>query len=283
MPTQEQFHVYLTGETLEGHELPVAQQSFARKFKLADEKVEKIFSSSMPFTIKKGVDSKTAEAYKKAIHAMGLESLVEPVEPHRPELELMPRNDNSDSSDHLDAAPQIAASKSYSVVVEQSKVESGAAFEVLYETPESELLDDSMSIGGWLRFFQVCNVLAIVIFGILLLTIVALGLSEGFTSEDTLSLLVSFVEVIPAFVFSILILKIIKDRDEETPFRISGYVKYNTVIALVIFIASMALFYLDVTPERPQSLLGTLIYYYIWTSYFKKSVRVKEYYGSSAG
>ena len=85
-----------------------------------------------------------------------------------------------------------------------------------------------------------------------------------------------------AVVFSFLILRILGDSNEETPFRINMYLKYSISATAVVFMAAMGLFFMDVITERPESLLGSLIFYYIWTSYFKKSVRVKEYYGCNA-
>ncbi len=285
MSIEDEFHVYITGEVLEGYELATAQESFAEKFKLTTEKVQKVFQSPMPFYIKKSIGSKTANAYKKAIHAMGLDAYIEPVTPPKAELSLVPQDEVDDTSDHLEAAPQIAASKSYASVVERKEpsVTSSQSLGILYETPSAELSeDDDKNIGGWLRFFQVANILSIVIFGLLILAVFALGLLEGFGDQETIDTLAGLAEVIPPVVFSFLILRILGDSNEETPFRINMYLKYSISATAVVFMAAMGLFFMDVTTERPESLLGSLVFYYIWTSYFKKSVRVKEYYGCNA-
>ena len=285
MSIEDQFHVYITGETLEGFDLIGAQQSFAEKFKLTAEKVQMVFQSPMPFTIKKGIDSKGASAYLKAIHLMGLDAYIEPATSLKAGLTLVPQDEVNESLGHLEAAPQIAASKSYASVVERKEpsLTSGQPLEILYEAPSSELSDDDgKSIGGWLRFFQVTNIISIGIFGLLIIAVIGLGLLEGFGSQETIDVLASIAEVIPPLVFSFLILRILGDSDEGTPFRINTYLKYSISATAVVFMAAMGLFFLDVTTERPESLLGSLIFYYIWTSYFKKSARVKEYYGCNA-
>jgi len=282
MSIEDRFNVYITGEVLEGYDLVCAQQSFAEKFKLSVEKTQKVFQSSMPFLIKKSVDSKIANAYKNELHLVGLVSTVELIEPPaikpvKAELSLV-----EESAGYLDAAPQIAASKSYGAVVERKEF-SGQPLAMAYEAPSSELVDEgSSSVGGWLRFFQVINVISIVMIGIVMMIVVGVGFLEGFESQEVVDIFFSLPELIPSVIFSVLILRVLGVQGEETPFRISAYLKYNVSITVVVFIVLMALFFSDVISERPESLLGSLIYYYIWTSYFKKSVRVKEFYGRNA-
>lgn len=287
MSIEDRFNVYITGETLEGIDPASALKSFSEKFKLTDEKSKRVFRSPMPYVIKKSVDSKTANAYKNAIRSVGLVGGVELIKQRDAQPKLEPVKATlslveEDDAGYLDAAPQIAASKSYGAVVEKTVV-SSQTLEMAYEAPSSELVEEgSSSIGGWLRFFQVINILSVVMVGIVIMIVIGVGFLEGFETQEAIDILFSLPELIPSVIFSVLILRVLSVQSEETPFKISAYLKYNVSIAVLVFVFLMVLFFSEIISERPESLLGSLIYYYIWTSYFKKSVRVKEFYGSNA-
>lgn len=283
MSLVEKYQVYITGNTVGNVDLGNAQESFAEKFKLSSDKANKVFQSPMPFSIKKGLDEKTANAYKKAIVAMGLEAIVEPlkksIDVKKPKVDamtLVPREEQAETS-----VPSTGETKSYATVVEMKET-SGVNLEVVYEAPESTLSDDELTIGGWLRFFQVLHIISITFGGVVFLGVSAMVILGEIEQQELIGILWLLAEMLPALVLSVLTVRILSAREEDVPHRVSVYLKIGLGVASVAFIGGGALFYYDFVSEKPTSILGSLIFYYIWTSYFKKSVRVKEYYGVNA-
>ena len=285
MSLEDQFNVYITGEAIDGYDLASAQESFAAKFKLATEKMDRVFQSPMPFTIKKGIDSKSANAYLKAIHSMGLDAHIEAVPALKVSVDTMTLVSQEDHQKHLDAAPQVTASKSYDSVVE-AKETSGVALEVLYDAPDSALSeeDGQVRLGGWLRFFQVINVLSLAFATLLFFAGVILTVMEGFDQKGLIEVLVSLIESLPVIVFCVLILRMLSDRSEDVPRRISIYLNFKFLATIGVFWILTVFHYSEI--EQPKEIaLGrnigmvlTMLYCWIWMFYFKRSKRVKEYY-----
>lgn len=272
MPAEEKFHVYITGEAIDGHELSAAQELFAEKFKLTTEKVDRVFDSSMPLRVKRGVDFKIATAYRKAILAMGLDSHIEPVV-------VLKANPSA-------PIPQIATeSKSHATIV-NPKDTSVTATEILYDAPNTVLSQESggVSMGGWLKCFQVINVLSLVLTTLLFFAGLFLTVMEGLDQEGAEAILVDFVGSLPIVVFCVLILRILSNRSEEVPRRVSRYLNFKFLTTIGVFWLLSVFYYSDI--EQPMEvvlgrsigLLLTMMYCWIWMFYFKRSKRVKEYY-----
>jgi len=107
----------------------------------------------------------------------------------------------------------------------------------------------------------------------------ALGIEN---QESGYDLAATILEIIPILVLSFMVLKIIGVWNNETPSKINYYLLVYTIASVAIYFGLRYLFVNDLTSETPTPFLGTVIYYFIWTSYFKRSTRVKEFYGCNA-
>ncbi len=154
----------------------------------------------------------------------------------------------------------------------------------VYETPKAEsLLDERLfAFGGWLRFYQVINILSIVFIGILILAIAGFEIMGAYEENELKDAFIGIFEFLPDLIFPIIIIRILKIKNEKIPDEIVKYLGYYVAASLLVYGIFYYLFKTDVIAEKPVSFLSSLIYYYIWSSYFKKSKRVKAYYGANA-
>ncbi len=147
--------------------------------------------------------------------------------------------------------------------------------------------------GGWLRFLQVMSILGIVI-GTIATVFVSYVIFEKYASgefiQDELkaSLLFILVEFPVSFYFVFKILMNLNKKSPESPDIISRYIRYNLIFIVLISIVELFV-YISIGDasssiyETLKSLIGTAVGASIWLSYFKQSIRVKEFYGKNAG
>jgi len=154
----------------------------------------------------------------------------------------------------------------------------------VYEAPQSEVvaMDKYTHIGGWLRFYQVINIISIVIFGAFFIAGIAFWFLGYYETGEHADMLAALVESIPGIFISIIAVKYLTMKAPETPNKMVKALGYYVTATILIY---AVLFYLHKTEqisEKPLSFWGSVIYYYIWLSYFKKSKRVKGYFGANA-
>jgi hypothetical protein len=142
--------------------------------------------------------------------------------------------------------------------------------------------------GGWLIFFLVTIWLSIV-----------LGLVNGprnianvltkETYEHRLIYLILFIDGIVALVLAFRLVMILKIKEANTPERVTRILTWivllKTVFGLCEIIVGYLLFganSLDFISEIANNIFRVLIYWAIWTNYFKKSKRVISYYRRNA-
>jgi len=150
-----------------------------------------------------------------------------------------------------------------------------------YAPPESVVATESenLTIGGWLRFYQITNYLSLIL-GTILVICMPIGLfliDDLFEKElDVVALLL---EISPSILFSFLIIKVIKIRETHIPAKIKKYIGGYVFMSLLITLVLRYLYSLELITDKPTpTFLGDIIYYAIWVSYFKRSKRVAEYY-----
>ena len=153
-----------------------------------------------------------------------------------------------------------------------------------YQTPNADIIPKSKFelFGGWLRFYQVLNILSIAMaalaFG-LVIVFTAMGEYQPHEYVDTFS---AFVEFLPELIISIIVVKMIKKREPEVPTKLVEYLGYYVAITFCVYIVMYILHQKEVLLEKPTSFWGSVIFYLIWKSYFAKSKRVSVYYGANA-
>ena len=154
----------------------------------------------------------------------------------------------------------------------------------VYETPKAEsLLDDRLySFGGWLRFYQMINIISVVFVGVIVLAVAAFEIMGAYEENELKETFIYFFEFLPDFIIPIMILRILKIKDEKTPDQVVKFLGYYVAVSLLLYGIYYYLFETNMVAEKPVSFWSSVIYYFIWSSYFKKSKRVKAYYGANA-
>jgi len=143
-------------------------------------------------------------------------------------------------------------------------------------------MDKYTHFGGWLRFYQIINIISLVIFGLFFLAGIAFSFLGYYESGESTDMIAALVESIPGLFISIVAIKLLTVKSPQTPNKMVKMLGYYVTATIVIY---AVLFYLHKTEqisEKPLSFWGSVIYYYIWSSYFKKSKRVNGYFGANA-
>ncbi len=157
--------------------------------------------------------------------------------------------------------------------------------ENIYKSPKAALVEEKgeEKIGGWLRFFQIINILGVVIFVVIFALAIPIMLIIGGSPGDWIDMGAVLVESLPAVIFSILILKRLGLRSEGTPNVITKYIALGALSSVVVAAGLYFAYNGGHISEKPSSVLGSFVYYLIWTSYFKRSKRVHSFYGANSG
>ena len=103
-----------------------------------------------------------------------------------------------------------------------------------------------VKMAGWLRFYKIMNIISLCLSGLVIGFLVISPMLEIKIYEGDYDLAATILEILPAFAFSWVILKIIN------------------------------------ISEAPSSYGGSIFYSFIWMSYFKGAKRVREFYGKNA-
>jgi len=260
------FHVYLTGETVEGFDFGVSLDGLVTEFRLTTAQKEKLLQADMPYRIKRSVTLDKAKRLEKILNGLGLCSTIE--------------SDNKGN-----------AASGDSDVVENSLrdnklKELSPGYREPYRAPESSLTQSNtdISFGGWLRVFQVLTILPMIIGVFTLIAGFVLFVIDERSPKDTGVFLITLVETIPFVILNALILRVLTNTNDDIPRKIRSYLNLKFTAALVVYWALEFTYYSNVerSPEESlASLLGlvfTMIYCWGWIFYFKRSKRVSEYY-----
>jgi len=147
------------------------------------------------------------------------------------------------------------------------------------EVPESS---DKLGFGGWLRFFQVMNIISVVIVVLLLLLVASELLFDFLELGNDIEMYTLFIEVLIVLSYSTATLKILKIQNQTIPQTLNKYLTVYFIASMLMFGINLLLYYYDYLEEKPESISSDIFYYLIWIFYFKKSKRVNEYYGANA-
>jgi len=141
------------------------------------------------------------------------------------------------------------------------------------------------NFGGWLFWFYLISWISLVLFGVVsLLSLVAIfSTSRGLEAIETL--IYGFDSVICAFL-SFKIIKLVKKQEPLTPNRVVKIMSWFLIFTAIFIIPELWLDYLlnngKSATEIGKECVRVIIWYCIWTSYFKQSKRVLVYYGKNA-
>ena len=154
----------------------------------------------------------------------------------------------------------------------------------VYSAPQADLDNvlDEQRIGGWLRCFQVLNYIGLILSVVVVLALFAAEALIGGMFEHMLDIVALLIEIAPPILFSYLIIKCLPVASADTPEQIKKLLGYYLAVSLVIGFSLTMAHKSGYITDKPSPFIGDLIYYAIWASYFKKSKRVKEFYGANA-
>lgn len=141
--------------------------------------------------------------------------------------------------------------------------------------------------GGWLKFFQICNYIGIVVGGLMTLYVI-LNIGKVLSKLDVMGSIVLILSLIYEFIIIILFYKMVDNIEERHPSvveEINQYFKIIFVSTIILMVLNIFLiFYIKSGTSNifAKNILRTgmnnLVYCSIWMTYFKISKRVKEYY-----
>ena len=145
--------------------------------------------------------------------------------------------------------------------------------------------------GGWLKFFQIINIFSLILVTLYFLSTLyftagAFSLKNPLTNELKLSIAFMFTLFPALFYYTFKILKSLKTKSMHVPDEISGYIKYILLFSVIAGVVEITLFaspdLLKLVYDLFRSLIQPIAINIIWLMYFRKSVRVKEFYGQNS-
>ncbi|WP_028862429.1 DUF2569 family protein [Psychromonas aquimarina] len=152
----------------------------------------------------------------------------------------------------------------------------------IYKEADVELTQVPPVIGGWLRFLKIICITKVVVVAIATVLSVIFYFAGKELFDTPADFIAALAESLPILIFSVLILKFIHIRNEAIPTKIYVIIFSYMATSAVIYFISLYLFNSGYLTEEPTRLIGDVIYTLVWTAYFKKSKRVKSYYGANA-
>ena len=137
------------------------------------------------------------------------------------------------------------------------------------------------TFGGWLRFFQIINILWVVLIGLVITASLVFASLDYYEPHEYSDVFAAAFELTPEFVISIVTLGALARKSPTTPAKIVQNMGYYVWATLAVYFILYYLFKSGAITDKPITFWGAVIYYYIWSSYFKRSKRVKSYYGAN--
>ena len=136
--------------------------------------------------------------------------------------------------------------------------------------------------GGWLRFFRIINMLYWVMGLFSIIVCIYLVLFVGVEKkQELINSMAIMIELIPGTVMSFLIWRIVLIKNDETPKKIKWLITFELALQLMFGAVLYLAYKQGYISDQPTPVLLSVIYYFIWASYFKRSKRVFSYYGSN--
>ena len=134
------------------------------------------------------------------------------------------------------------------------------------------------SKGFWMILFLIINWLNVIAFPLLVVLELVLVFLDPEYSMLTLDSAIGMGELLPNFIFSILIIRCFRIREGSTPAQIIRYIGWALAVNALFYLAHYVLYTNGFAAERPFPILLSIIYYFIWKTYFKRSKRVAAYF-----
>lgn len=133
-------------------------------------------------------------------------------------------------------------------------------------------------LGGWLAFFaymQIVGIILNIVMGIVDISMLA-PLIPYLSGWLIFVVVVSLLSYIVPIVFSARLFGAIRGRSPR-------FMRIYELQALVVFIMNLIILLMaggDVTSNEITHLISSVVAFFIWTTYFRRSVRVRVYFGT---
>jgi len=144
--------------------------------------------------------------------------------------------------------------------------------------------------GGWLNFFYVGHLVCIIyLVGASLIYALAIFAVGG--GSKAMLVLIGLLHSIITVILCIKIVKILKIKELDTPQKVVKIMTWLVILAVIFAFCNILIYSFNDIPEVEDysgldrlartvfRVIGAIIGYAIWKSYFKKSKRVIAYYG----
>lgn len=133
----------------------------------------------------------------------------------------------------------------------------------------------------WLKIFIIFCWLNIVALFLFLGLEVVLQVVDPDLEVFLSSSLYLILELTPNFVFSLLIVRVIGSRNEDSIRKVRRLLGLSLVANFVVYLIIYFMHRLGVAADKPFPILLTVVYCCIWLTYFNKSRGVKRYFSAS--
>lgn len=138
--------------------------------------------------------------------------------------------------------------------------------------------------GGWLRFFQVTNIIGVIVLLPMIVFLIIFSLAM-FEIKQFISSSAVVVDLLISFYLILRILKILKVINTDTPGKIMKYLVWFIIFTLIFMVIEIfvALWvngggWTSADNSSVRASIGSMFSCIIWISYFKNSKRVKQVY-----
>ena len=152
------------------------------------------------------------------------------------------------------------------------------------ETSEKiEVEESKIGYGGWLRFFRIINAIYWISGGLVIVGLGALMLfTWGESPQEDWDILSGVIEVIPGTIMSFLIWKVVLVQSIETPPQLKQLLQVELALHFIVTAFIYYAYKQGYISDGPVPILVSIVYYFIWSTYLKKSKRVKSFYGKNS-
>ena len=147
--------------------------------------------------------------------------------------------------------------------------------------------------GGWLRFFQIANIISLIIGGLAFILVLYVYFEASSSNQyipdvETAAIIFGVIKMPVFFYLTIKVLGHLKVKSPSSPEDVSRFIRYALIFAIVSSAVEVMVYsnYDNSSNQIFESVklvIQSIISAAIWLSYFKKSVRVKKFYGKNAG
>jgi hypothetical protein len=136
------------------------------------------------------------------------------------------------------------------------------------------------TLSGILKSYKIFNFIWFSLGSIAGLGLITLMIWEfKFSSQNTIDNAALILELLPTTIFSFIIWRMVSVKKSTTPSRIKSVMRIDLLFSLIIGVILYLAFKKGFITDKPVPFLGSVIYYFIWSSYFNSSKKVLSYYG----